>query len=149
MLGLFDEIGIVPKIKNNYYYPNSNQAVSIKEALLLECQLLGVQIKTDYLVQEIIKQDNKFIINNEITADKVIIATGSKAAPKTGSDGIGYTIAKKLNHTIIKPLPALVQLQSDDSIKDWNGIRCDVNVTLMEKGKKIKEEMAKNDKSKC
>lgn len=141
VLGLFDEIGIVPKIKNNYYYPNSNQAVSIKEALLLECQLLGVQIKTDYLVQEIIKQDNKFIINNEITADKVIIATGSKAAPKTGSDGIGYTIAKKLNHTIIKPLPALVQLQSDDSIKDWNGIRCDVNVTLMEKGKKIKEEI--------
>lgn len=141
VLGLFDEIGIVPKIKNNYYYPNSNQAVSIKEALLLECQLLGVQIKTDYLVQEIIKQDNKFIINNEITADKVIIATGSKAAPKTGSDGIGYTLAEKLNHTIIKPLPALVQLQSDDSIKDWNGIRCDVNVTLIEKGKKIKEEI--------
>lgn len=140
VLGFFDEIGIVPKIKNDYYYPNSNQAVSIKEALLLECELSKVKIKTDYLVTKIIKKDNKFIINDEITADKVIIAAGSKAAPKTGSDGIGYTLAKKLNHTIIKPLPALVQLISNDSTKDWNGIRCDVNVTLIENGKEINEE---------
>jgi len=141
ILGLFDEIGIVPKIKNGYYYPNSNQAVSIKEALLLECELLNVKIKNNYLVENIIKQSDKFIINNEITADKVIIATGSKAAPKTGSDGIGYELAKKLNHNIIKPLPALVQLKSSDIIKETNGIRCDAKVTLKENDKEIKTEI--------
>lgn len=141
VLGLFDEIGIVPKIKNGYYYPNSNQAVSVKEALLLECELLNVKIKNNYLVENIIKQGDKFIINNEITADKVIIATGSKAAPKTGSDGIGYELAKTLNHNVIKPLPALVQLKSNNYLKDTNGIRCDVKVTLKENDKEIKTEI--------
>jgi len=140
VLNLFDAIGIVPKIKNGYYYPNSNQAVSIKEALLLECELSKVKIINNYLVKDIKKQDNKFIINNEIIADKVIVATGSKSAPKTGSDGIGYELATKLNHTIIKPLPALVQLISNDSIKQCSGIRCEVIVTLIENDKEIKKE---------
>ncbi len=140
ILDFFDQIGIVSKIKNGYYYPNSNQAVSMKETLLSECELLGVKIIKDYLVQNITKKENKFIINDEIIADKLIIATGSKAAPKTGSDGIGYELAKKLGHNIIKPLPALVQLISSDSTKAWNGIRCDAHVTLLENGKEIETE---------
>ncbi len=141
ILDFFDTIGIVPKIKNNYYYPNSNQAVSMKEALLSECKLLGVKIKTDYLVNNIIKTEKGFIINDEIIADKVIIASGSKAAPKTGSDGIGYELAKKLNHNIIKPLPALVQLRSNEAPKEWNGIRCDAEVTLIENGEEKRKEI--------
>ena len=141
VLNMFDEIGIVPKIKNGYYYPNSNQAVSVKEALLLECKLLGVNIITDYYVKNIKKQNNQFIINNEIKADKIIIATGSKAAPKTGSDGNGYNLVNSLGHSIIKPLPALVQLISDEKdLKLWDKIRCDVKVSLIENNKLIKEE---------
>ncbi len=141
VLNMFDEIGIVPKIKNGYYYPNSNQAVSVKEALLLECQLLGVNIITDYYAKNIKKQNNQFIINNEIKADKIIIATGSKAAPKTGSDGNGYNLVNSLGHSIIKPLPALVQLISDEKdLKQWDKIRCEVKVSLIENDKLIKKE---------
>lgn len=140
-LKLFDSIGIVPKIKNGYYYPNSGQAISVKEALLLECKILGVEIKTNYYVENITKKDNKFIINNEIKADKLIITTGSKAAPKTGSDGNGYQLAQTQNHTIIKPLPALVGLISDEKgLKEWDKIRCDVKLKHLENNKEIKEE---------
>ena len=90
------------------------------------------------------KDDFKVILKNgqEIISNSVILSTGSKAAPKTGSDGIGYQICKKFNHTIVKPLPALVQLKADGKfLKDWEGIRTDVLVKLYENGKKIGEEV--------
>ena len=55
VLSFFDKIGIIPKIKNGYYYPYSNLSNSIKEALLKEASLKGVKIKTDYLVKNIEK----------------------------------------------------------------------------------------------
>ncbi len=139
ILKLFDSIGIVPKIKNGYYYPNSEQAISVRETLVFECKRLGVDIKTDYLVTSIIKKD-KFIINNELTADKVIIAAGSKANPKTGSDGSGYNLALSLGHKLVKPLPALTSLIIKENIKTCKGIRCDVKITLLENEHSLKEE---------
>lgn len=146
ILKFFEKIGIEPKIKNGYYYPNSNQAISIKKALELEAQKQNVIIKIDSEVVDLKKEkdDFKVILKNgqEIISNSVILATGSKAAPKTGSDGIGYQICKKFNHTIVKPLPALVQLKADGKfLKDWEGIRTDVLVKLYENGKKIGEEI--------
>lgn len=146
ILKFFEKIGIEPKIKNGYYYPNSNQAISIKKALELEAQKQNVIIKTDSEVVDLKKEkdDFKVILKNgqEIISNSVILATGSKAAPKTGSDGIGYQICKKFNHTIVKPLPALVQLKADGKfLKDWEGIRTDVLVKLYENDKKIGEEI--------
>ena len=146
ILNFFVKIGIEPKIKNGYYYPNSNQAISIKKALELEAKKQNVIIKTDSEVVDLKKEkdDFKVILKNgqEIISNSVILATGSKAAPKTGSDGIGYQICKKFNHTIVKPLPALVQLKADGKfLKDWEGIRTDVLVKLYENDKKIGEEI--------
>ena len=146
ILKFFEKIGIEPKIKNGYYYPNSNQAISIKKALELEAKKQNVTIKTDSEVVDLKKEKEGFkvILKNgqEIISNSVILSTGSKAAPKTGSDGIGYQICRKFNHTIIKPLPALVQLKADGKfLKDWEGIRTDVLVKLYENGKKIGEEI--------
>ena len=145
VLEFFKEIGIEPKIKNGYYYPFSNQAVSIQNGLMSEIKNLDIEIKNNITVQEVKKENNKFIITtNEqnITADKVIIATGSKAAPKTGSDGSGYEICKKLGHTIIKPLPALVQLKGNEKyFKEWNGIRADASIELYEDNQKIGQDI--------
>ena len=146
ILKFFEKIGIEPKIKNGYYYPNSNQAISIKKALELEAQKQNVIIKIDSEVVDLKKEkdDFKVILKNgqEIISNSVILATGSKAAPKTGSDGIGYQICKKFNHTIVKPLPALVQLKADGKfLKDWEGIRTDVLVKLYENDKNIGEEI--------
>lgn len=144
ILTFFDHIGIIPRIKNGLYYPYSNQSVSICYALLLEAELLGIKIINNFLVDKIIVKNKQFIIKSnqeEIIADKLIIATGSKANPKTGSDGNGYELVKSLNHSIIKPLPALVSLKGEESyFKKWKGIRTDVTLSLYHNENKIKEE---------
>ena len=144
ILLFFNKIGIVPKIKNGYYYPYSNQAVSIKTNLLREATLNGVVIKNDCFVEKVEKKDNHFLINvNEeiIVADAVIMATGSKACPKTGSDGNGYTLAESFGHTVVPVLPSLVPLKTKGKfLKEWSGIRTDVNISLYVDGVKLKEE---------
>lgn len=144
VINFFNSLGIVPKIKNGYYYPFSNQATTIKNALLNEVKKKDIEIRQDFLVESIEKEENHFIIkssNEIIKADKVIIATGSCASPKTGSDGIGYKLLKRLSHTVIEPKPALVQLKTTGNfLKEWAGIRTDVKVSLYENDKLIKEE---------
>ena len=141
ILDFFNSIGIVPKIKNGYYYPNSNQAITIREALIIEAKLKGVNIINDVTVNNVTYINNKFNIEtNKGTyySDKVVIATGSKASPNTGSDGIGYKFTSNFGHTVIKPLPALVQLKGiDNYYKDWAGIKMDAAVNLYENNKYI------------
>jgi len=143
-LHFFESIGIMPKIKNGYYYPLSNQAISILNALVIEAELLNVDIKNNVTVSDVIKEDNLFkvITDYEVyECDKLIVATGSKAAPKTGSDGFGYQLLQKFGHTIIKPLPALVQLICEDAItKDWDGVRSDALVSVYTNSIKQQEE---------
>ena len=141
VLNFFSSIGIIPKIKDGYYYPYSNLAASIQYALIKEAEVLGVRIIENYNVETITKKDSKFIINDDIYCDKVIISTGSKAAPKTGSDGKGYEILTHFGHKIIPVLPALVQLKGEESyFKMWNGIRTNTNISLYVNNKFIKEE---------
>ena len=142
VLDLFKELSIIPKIKNGYYYPSSNQALSIRNILVEECLDKNIEIKTDYQVKTINKMNNVFIINNELEFDKIIISTGSFASPKTGSDGNGFKLLEQFNHTIIKPLPALVQLNTKkySFLNEWKGIRSDVKVTLLEDDKVVKEQ---------
>ena len=145
ILAFFRNIGIEAKIKNGYYYPFSNQAVSMQKALIREAQKANVKIKTGKEVIDIQKIKNKFEIKlkdeENIVSDNVILATGSKAAPKTGSDGFGYQIGKVFHHSIIKPLPALVQLKANETfLKQWEGIRAEVKIALYENNQKIAEE---------
>ena len=139
----FNRLGIVPKIRDGYYYPSSNQATSIQTALILECQLCGVEILNNEEVLSLIKKDNCFEVitsNKKMYVDKVILATGSKACSKTGSDGYGYKIANSFGLDIVEPLPALVQLKLSASfLKEWQGIRSDVLVKLYENDKLVKD----------
>lgn len=136
ILNKFDNMGIIPKIKNGYYYPESNQAISIQNTLLKEIENNNTKIYTNTEVLSV-EYNNKFIIktnNGVYESDKLVVATGSKACPKTGSDGFGYELLKRFGHTIIKPLPALVQLKGNGNyFKDWAGIRCDVKVSYENK----------------
>ena len=141
----FDSIGVVPKIKGGYYYPYSNQAVAIKSVLMQELNKKGIKLITDFNVKEIRKENNKFIIkshDSEVIADSIVISTGSKAAPKTGSSGDGYLFASNFNHTIVDVLPGLTQLKANENyFKLWSGIRCDAKVSLYEDDMFIKDEV--------
>ena len=144
VLDFFNRLGIVPKIKNGYYYPFSNQASTIKNALVNEIERLNIKVLNNFLVQNITLENNKFIVSSDsedLTVDKLIIATGSCAFPKSGSDGWGYSILEDLGHSIIKPLPSLVQLKTTGNFfKLWSGVRTDAKVSLYEDGKFIREE---------
>jgi predicted Rossmann fold flavoprotein len=144
VIDFWKSLNIVSKNKNGYIYPNSNQSSTILDALLNELKQLNVQIETNTYVSEIKQINNEFLITTNkglFKSDKLIITAGSCAAPKTGSDGIGYKLAKSFNHTIIKPLPALVQLETRGNYLDkWSGIREDVNLKLYENNQLIKEE---------
>ena len=143
VLSFYDDLGIIPKIKNGYYYPNSNQAITIKNALLDEIENKNINIITNALVSDIEIDNNKFIVkynNKEIICDKVVVSTGSCSYPKTGSDGIGYKLLNKY-HTIIKPLPALVPLVTNNKlIKELSGVRTDAYLELFEDGEFISKE---------
>jgi hypothetical protein len=143
VLDFFDSIGIIPNIKNGYYYPYSNQAITIVNALVDEAKYLGIDIITDIFVETIEKKNNKFILKCNIgnyKSDKLILATGSSSYYRN-MDINSYLLAKKLGHKIIKPLPALVQLKSNNKIcKKWTGVRSNVSVKLYQGNNYIREE---------
>ena len=140
LISEFKKIGIEPKIKNGYYYPMSNTSISIQNALLLTLKQKEIEIITNTTITDIKKINNKFILNDKFTCDKLIIAAGSSACPKCGTDGTIYDALKPLGLKIKKPLPALVQLKSEGKfLKEWAGIRCDCELSLFENDKLIKK----------
>ncbi len=117
----FSQLGIRPLQKNGTcIYPESGQAASVRSALLAEIQRLQVPLACCVGIRSIrkIRYKNTAIFeistkNGTFYSKSCILATGGKAAPKTGSDGSGYLYARQLGHTIAKPLPALTALRAD------------------------------------
>lgn len=130
VLDFFDSIGIIPKIKDNYYYPVTNQAITIREALVNYALKIGVKIITDVNIVDINYNGKYEIIttDNTYTSDNLVLATSLLAMK---GNEFGMNIARKFNHSVIEPLPALVQLKGNEKyFKEWAGIRTDVNVSL-------------------
>jgi len=95
-------------------FPTTDSAKTILHALLLAASQANVVIKHPRRVEAIEKTSNGFCIRGEwgeLEACEVVLATGGKSLPKSGSDGHGYEIAKSLGHSISpRVLPALVPL---------------------------------------
>lgn len=127
----FEQLGIRPMQKNGTcIYPESEQASSVRSVLLAEIQRLHISLLLSVGIRSIHKLHSKNItgisnLNNHEELFEIqtkdgtfysrtcILASGGKAAKKTGSDGSGYIYAKQLGHTISKPLPALAALLTD------------------------------------
>lgn len=141
----FEELGMLVKNKNGYLYPLGEQASIVLDVLRMELKRHDVCILTESKVIRLIKEKNIFKLEIENGAeycfDKVIICTGGRSYSKTGSDGNGYKLAKKMGHHIFPTVPALVQLVGcDDFYKTVAGVRSEGNVTLYVDGKFIKTE---------
>ncbi len=137
-----DSLGFIVKEKNGYLYPNSNQASTVLDYLLLECKRNNVEIKYNFFVSNIKYEDGFLISGPEvIKCDYLVLACGSKAYSKTGSDGIGYQLAQSLGHSIVPVKPALVSLISKEYfLQNWSGVRQDVEVSLLVDSEKVKSE---------
>lgn len=118
----FEDLGIEHKVEEmGKVFPMSDQASSFLDVFLYELNQRGINVICDSKVTGVSKKNDKFIISTEegkYTADKVIIATGGKAMPSTGSDGNGYDLAKALGHRIVDIFPALVQIMLEGSFSN-------------------------------
>ena len=116
----------VKEERGNRIFPVSDHSQDVLNAFIRKLNSLKVEIKTNARVKEILVEENDakkvtgvMLENGEkIKADKVILATGGKSYPATGSTGEGYEMAKKLGHSIEKIRPSLVPLTvSEKSLK--------------------------------
>ena len=135
ILKLLKEEGIQTKEeRGNRIFPVSDRASDVRDALIKRLKKENVKIITNARVVDIIVKENtvqgviyKTNSNSnknansskneqkiELKADKVILATGGKSYPLTGSNGDGYNLAKKLGHTVTEIMPSLVALVAKD-----------------------------------
>lgn len=141
----FERLGIVPaQEENGKVFPLSFQSSSILDVLRFEIESLGIEVLTDSYVINI-KKGKKFLValkdGRTVYGDKVIITTGGNAAPNTGSDGNGYTLAQELGHSIEKTFPGLIQLKLEgDFFKKVDGVKFVGTVELYHKNKVLKED---------
>ncbi|TWT31705.1 hypothetical protein Enr8_36290 [Blastopirellula retiformator] len=119
---LFAELGVrLKREETGKLFPTTNKAQTVLDALINEARRLNVSILTKRRVTRLAKnEDDAFAISGEwgeIISPRVILSTGGKSVPKTGSDGYGWELAKRLGHTLTPRLfPALVPLVASD---DW------------------------------
>lgn len=135
----------VKEERGNRYFPTSDRAEDVRMALERETKKAGVDVKLNSKVCGIEIEDTRVksvvLENGKIDADKIILATGGKSYPLTGSNGEGYEIAKALGHTIKDVRGSLVPLIAEKSVcSKMQGLSLrNVGIVLydVEKDKKI------------
>ena len=135
----FEDMGVPLKVeRGNRVFPVSDKAVEIVDALNAFSQDAGVKrIKgrvTELIIDSGRVRGVKTDDGEEYAADKVIIATGGKSYPLTGSTGDGYELAKQAGHTIVDLKPSLVPLNCHEGFcMDLQGLSLrNVEITVMD-----------------
>lgn len=189
VLDWFRAIGVEPRFRGSYVYPNSDQASAVVDALREELHRLSVKVHYNAEVKSVQRVDADLVLSPEkasmsgktpsdgrsakeklsdagaaasasemreknagyfmiqctdavVKADRVILAAGSKAAPKTGSNGDGYFIARKLGHTIVPYVPALCGIRcAGDAFRALAGIRTEAALELSVDGRCVDREV--------
>ena len=124
IIKLLEEEGVKTKVeRGNRVFPVSDRSKDVQMALINRLKKLNVKVLLNAKVEDILVENDQacgVVANikgkiNKIKADKVIVATGGKSYPGTGSTGDGYLLLKKLGHTIIEIKPSLVPLTAEES----------------------------------
>lgn len=145
-ISFFRGLGVMIKEKNGYLYPACEQACAVQDALRYELRALGVRqvaeckvgaVERDAAAGEIRASGS----GGSFSFDRVILACGGKAAPKTGSDGSGFELAKALGHSLTPTVPALVQLRCRETyLKSVAGVRADALLSVWRGKERVAEE---------
>lgn len=140
-ISFFRGLGIVPKSKNGYFYPNSESAASILKALEMETKKFGIKTYTSVNVtgiEPISQGFNIYVDGFMYVCSKLVIATGLTASPKLGSDGSIFPIIKSLGHSFTNIVPALCGLKCHGfDFKKASGVRCDAVVSAIVKDTQV------------
>jgi predicted Rossmann fold flavoprotein len=119
-VAFFEELGVpLKREETGKLFPVTDDARTVLDALLRAARTAGAEIRNPWRVETITAADRGFDLNSvtgaSLNARRVILATGGRSIPKSGSDGHGYAIAEALGHTISPVFPALVPLLLADS----------------------------------
>ena len=116
-LQFFEDLGVVTMSESDKVYPSSLHASSILDAMRIAMEEKGILLFTNCHITSVRRDNNEFHLQtrdkNSFYAKTLIIACGGTAAPATGSDGSSYSFLTQFKHSLIDPLPAIVQLKSD------------------------------------
>ena len=133
IINFFTENGVKLKVEDHgRVFPATDKSRTIIEALEQKMKELGATIKTQTEVVSVKKNENCFIIRSSEyiwSCDRLIVTTGGKSYPSTGSTGFGYEIARHFKHTITELEAAESPLLTDFPHKALQGISLD-DVTL-------------------
>ena len=112
-------------------------AQQIVEMLLAECEQAKVEIKKEFIVKDVSKYKDQYLIISEqdiYSCQSLVIATGGLSIPKIGATDFGYKIAKKFNLDVIETLPGLVPLTFSEKIlnicKELTGLSVEAIVSF-------------------
>ena len=147
LLEYFSEHGLEYKEEiDQKIYTKSDKADEVIEILKNDLKANNVKIMFNTKVNDLIIKDEgvEGVITEggkKILGDKVIITTGGKSFPTTGSDGFMYDILKKYGHTITAIYPALIPLViKEEFVKSLQGVSMkDVVISAKVKKKKIEK----------
>ena len=124
VMSTFENLGVKLKVeRGNRVFPESDKAKDIVDAMRTYCN--GANIIHEKVKKIFVNSDGDFIVktDKEYTFKKVIIATGGKSYPLTGSDGSGYRLATSLGHTVTELIPSLIPISSPSRIcSDMQGL---------------------------
>jgi hypothetical protein len=132
----FEELGVTLHAEEDgKFFPDSNRARTVLDALIRALDEAGAQLRQSCRISGIQRDERRFVITtqNGDTYDSpiVILATGGRSLPKTGSDGTGYQFARTLGHGYVETTPALVPLLLGNSLHTkLAGVAHPVAVTL-------------------
>ncbi len=129
----FRSIGLVLKIEpDGRAYPLSNEARSVHELLMQQLRLLGVHLHTKRKITRIERDGTHRFVIEGLRFRRLLIATGSPAAPQLGGDESGLDLALSLGHTIHPPYPALVGLHLQSPLlSGLAGVKHHAAITLL------------------
>ena len=136
VIEFFNDMGIPEvELENGKIFPKSLQASSIVKQMMCLANHLDVEFIYDSFVDDVRKDGDVFEVKSNDSIykfDYLIIACGSKAYKKSGSDGNGYILMEKLGHNIVKTHPGIVQLRlNGDSFKKISGTKFKANAKLV------------------
>lgn len=147
-INFFNSLGVETKTeRGNRVFPVSDKAMDVADALLNFARNSGVRIICNSPVKNInISESSVKSVKTEdgktYKADNVIVATGGKSYPLTGSTGDGYRFAKEAGHQVTEITPSLVPLTiAESDCPQMQGLSLrNISVVVTSEGKKIFED---------
>jgi predicted Rossmann fold flavoprotein len=142
-VAFFREIGVpLREEENGKLFPVTNRARTVLDALLAEAHRLEVEVRAPTRVERVEPSADGFLLHTSrgtLAARRLVLATGGRSLPKSGSDGAGYAFAASLGHSIRPQTPALVPLVLEDGLqRGLSGVAAQVELVVRRPPKPVR-----------